>query len=227
MSGLTRSLVAPAASLAMLVTLGLGGIAYADASEPAAQPDCSAEQQIVDSYEAGPPGTPSLLDLRGTVEAAIAADNAAGATADSEATVEAKGALDARLGQIANVQADLDACLAAGDEPPATTEPPVTDEPTTEPPATEPPFVDRDCGDLAPGEADEILAADPSDPHRLDRDNDGVPCEIEDLADEGANPDDGPTTAPTGTGSDGTTSGSGSNSQFDAMPSYAPETGRA
>ncbi len=36
---------------------------------------------------------------------------------------------------------------------------------------------DVDCPQLAPGEAEAILAADPSDPNRLDADNDGIPCE--------------------------------------------------
>lgn len=36
---------------------------------------------------------------------------------------------------------------------------------------------DVDCGQLAPGEAESILAADPSDPNGLDADNDGIPCE--------------------------------------------------
>ncbi len=36
---------------------------------------------------------------------------------------------------------------------------------------------DVDCPQLAPGEAEAILAADPSDPNGLDADNDGIPCE--------------------------------------------------
>nr|MDQ3692169.1 excalibur calcium-binding domain-containing protein [Chloroflexota bacterium] len=36
---------------------------------------------------------------------------------------------------------------------------------------------DIDCGEITGDEADQILAADPSDPNGLDGDNDGFPCE--------------------------------------------------
>lgn len=36
---------------------------------------------------------------------------------------------------------------------------------------------DVDCGAITGDEADQILAADPSDPNGLDGDNDGFPCE--------------------------------------------------
>ena len=41
---------------------------------------------------------------------------------------------------------------------------------------------DVDCVDLTFEEAQAILAADPTDPNRLDADNDGVACEVDDGA---------------------------------------------
>lgn len=65
--------------------------------------------------------------------------------------------------------------------PPALTTPPA---PTT-PPIPEPPAqADRDCPDFSSrAEAQAVLDADPSDPERLDADNDGVACEA--LSDSG------------------------------------------
>lgn len=42
----------------------------------------------------------------------------------------------------------------------------------------EPP-ADLDCADFAPGEAQAALDADPSDPHNLDADGDGLACEAD------------------------------------------------
>ncbi|MQA07980.1 MAG: hypothetical protein GEU98_05370 [Pseudonocardiaceae bacterium] len=44
-----------------------------------------------------------------------------------------------------------------------------------------------DCADFAtPGEAQATLDSDPSDPHRLDADNDGLACEADSSSTEGA-----------------------------------------
>lgn len=176
---MNRSLLAAPAIAALLLT-GLTGIATAQEV-----PDCSAEQQIVDTYEAGPPGTPSLLNLRAAVDAAVAADNEAGAVVDSDTTVAAKLALDARLGQLADVQAALDACLSAGDEPPTTDEPSTPQPTTTAPPATGSPLYEN-CAEARAFGAAPIAAGDPGYRAELDTDGDGTACE--DSADDGFTP---------------------------------------
>lgn len=61
--------------------------------------------------------------------------------------------------------------------PTTTTVPPTTVPPTTEPPVTLPP-PDLNCSDFATQEeAQAVLDADPSDPHGLDGDGDGIACE--------------------------------------------------
>lgn len=53
---------------------------------------------------------------------------------------------------------------------------------------------DVDCADLSRAEAQALLNADPSDPHRLDRDDDGLACEDGDAVSSPATgPDDAPT----------------------------------
>ena len=67
-------------------------------------------------------------------------------------------------------------------EPPAPPEPAPPPEPVPapsgDPPPGEPPQGDLDCSDFATqAEAQAVLDADPSDPHGLDGEGDGVPCE--------------------------------------------------
>ncbi|SFA84300.1 Excalibur calcium-binding domain-containing protein [Amycolatopsis marina] len=77
-------------------------------------------------------------------------------------------------------------------EPISTTPPTrVTDQTTTAPavPSTTTPaggstlgFQDKDCGELTTQEARSLLAQDRTDPHHLDADNDGEPCEIDQVS---------------------------------------------
>jgi hypothetical protein len=82
---------------------------------------------------------------------------------------------------------------------------------------------DVDCPQLAPGEAEAILAADPSDPNGLDADNDGIPCEGDD---PGATPTTGTddqyttTTATQAVSCDQFISAVGNPSQFQAQQFY-------
>lgn len=68
--------------------------------------------------------------------------------------------------------------------PPVTTTtpttPPVTTPPVTTTPAPTLPPADINCDDVTDAEAQRILDADPSDPNRLDGDNDGDACDDED-----------------------------------------------
>lgn len=70
------------------------------------------------------------------------------------------------------------------DDPDPTTDvpAPTSDVPAPTTAAPVPPATDLDCRDLTAAQAVSVLQADPSDPHRLDSDGDGVPCEVEDLA---------------------------------------------
>lgn len=206
---LTRDMFGAVVSLTTLGVLSLGSFAYASATE-----------------------SPSVdLALCADVQAAI--DGGDVKVADVPETLAARitAAAQANLGAGDNLTAALDTLGCNGgqsgeptptDEPPASGEPSPTDEaPAPAEPAT--PFVDRDCGDLAPGEAEQILAADPSDPNGLDRNRNGVPCELDEFGDEPA--PSGGFAIPSRGGP--ATAGSGSNSQFEAIPSAAPETGRA
>lgn len=76
---------------------------------------------------------------------------------------------------------------------------------------------DVDCPDLSYQEAQDILAQDPSDPNRLDADNDGIACETNagGGSDEGTSDDSG--------SDDGTTGDSGS--EDDVETSDLPEVG--
>lgn len=51
--------------------------------------------------------------------------------------------------------------------------------PTEEPPTEVPPPTDLDCTDFTQEAAQRVLDSDPSDPHGLDADGDGVACEVE------------------------------------------------
>ena len=84
---------------------------------------------------------------------------------------------------------------------------------------------DVDCPQLAPGEAESILAADPSDPNGLDDDNDGIPCEGNDTGATPTQPttgtDDQYTDTSTQTvGCDQFISAAGNPSQFQAQQFY-------
>jgi uncharacterized protein DUF4352 len=61
--------------------------------------------------------------------------------------------------------------------PPSTSTPPTTTSPGGSPVISPPPDGDYDCSDLTYGQAQAMLAQDPSDPHGLDADNDGEACE--------------------------------------------------
>jgi Excalibur calcium-binding domain len=84
----------------------------------------------------------------------------------------------------ANLDADGEGKACKETEPPDTTTPPTTlptPAPTTTPtpaPTPEPPFADLDCEDFETQEAAQIVYnQDPvNDPHKLDSDNDGIPC---------------------------------------------------
>lgn len=187
-------------ALTVLGVLSIGGIAYAQDDEPSQ--DCLAKRQ-------------QLVAVQADLDAAIAG------------ALPTVPALTTQVNVLVGLVAD--ACPAEPgptDDPAPTTDTPLPTEtavpvPTEEPTTPTTPGVDLDCADLGPGEADRLLREDPSDPNNLDRNNNGVPCEIDEFGDE-------PTVTPPNSNSNsGNTSGSGSNSQFDTMPSTAPETGRA
>lgn len=61
---------------------------------------------------------------------------------------------------------------------PPTTTPEPAPAPSDEPPPEDLPQGDLDCPDFeTQAEAQAVLDADPSDPHGLDAEGDGVPCE--------------------------------------------------
>jgi micrococcal nuclease len=76
-----------------------------------------------------------------------------------------------------NQLADLDNGIGGGEE--CVKEEPTQEEPTQEEPAPQiPSSSSLSCSDFATQEeAQAVLNADPSDPNRLDRDNDGIVCE--------------------------------------------------
>lgn len=125
MTTMHRPLAAAAGSLALLATLGLGGIAYAQDDVDLAADLCVDLGANVD--------TP-VADLAADVQAQIAA--AVGVDLDdllgTSATKPAAVVLDC---------AERPVDPPATDEP--TIEPPVTDEPTTEPPVIVPPTTEQ------------------------------------------------------------------------------------
>lgn len=75
--------------------------------------------------------------------------------------------------------------VTATPTPDPTPTPVPTSVPSTVAPTTPAPVApaDVDCADLTDAQARELLAADPSDPHVLDIDGDGEPCESDDEGD--------------------------------------------
>lgn len=86
-------------------------------------------------------------------------------------------------------------CVADPVDPTTTPPPSETTNPTTTTPAAPststttsaagggaPGFQDKDCDDLTTQQARSLLAQDSTDPHNLDADNDGEPCEIDQVA---------------------------------------------
>lgn len=130
------------------------------------------------------------------VAAAVALDNLVNPplVADSSATVAVKQALTTLSNQIAAsegliasteaavaaARADVEAAIVVRDtacEPAATPTP----TPTPTPTSTPAPAGDLDCADFATQTAAQAeLIRNPSDPHRLDLDLDGLACEIDD-----------------------------------------------
>lgn len=111
-----------------------------------------------------------------------------GSLPDIPAVAESRAAAQAVLdaaGRVTVLQQEVTTCVEETTDPEPTTDVPA---PTSDVPApttaapVPPPATDLDCRDLTADQAVSVLQADPSDPHRLDSDGDGVPCEVEDLA---------------------------------------------
>ena len=144
-----RQITAAVIAASTLALVGATAAYAADATGPdtAACSDATAAvaslQAQIDAWIAGPPGTPSLADLQKAVVDAIAADNAAGATVDSQATIDAKAALAARQKLIDDTTAKLNpaivdrdlACAAPTNNGGATTTTPTTTTKATTTPA--------------------------------------------------------------------------------------------
>lgn len=116
-----------------------------------------------------------------------------GSLPDIPAVAESRAAAQAVLdaaGRVTVLQQEVTTCVEETTDPEPTVDPdPTTDvpAPTSDVPAPTtaapvPPATDLDCRGLSADQAVSVLQADPSDPHRLDSDGDGVPCEVEDLA---------------------------------------------
>lgn len=158
-----------------------------------------------------------LAKAQAELDAAIAADNAAGATEDSPATVSAKALVATRTDEVnrARVEADktdADELRRKANRTDAAALKTALDEAredfdricggvtTTPAPELEDPRNTFNCIDFPLNDgrtAQDVLAADLSDPHNLDTDNDGVACESDQPSDSGlGNDDPAPTTVP-------------------------------
>lgn len=130
----------------------------------------------------------ALPALQRAVDDAIAADNEAGLTEDSEATTEAKAALavgqqrvtDAEVAlatdsdELAGLRARLQVAVTERDN--VCDEP--TPEPSTTPPTAEPTRDVFNCADFSTrADAQAKFNEDVSDPHNLDADGNGRACE--------------------------------------------------
>jgi len=87
-----------------------------------------------------------------------------------------------RLADVAN-QTDAEALSAEREEAREAADEACGGVVTTPPPAP-PVFEDLDCDQVTDARAQELLDADPNDPHRFDEDNDGIACEVGDPASE-------------------------------------------
>lgn len=127
MTTMHRPLAAAAGSLALLATLGLGGIAYAQDDVDLAADLCVDLGANVD--------TP-VADLAADVQAQIAA--AVGVDLD-----DLLGTSAAKPAAVVLDCAEQPVDPPVTDDPTPTIEPPVTDEPTTEPPVIVPPTTEQ------------------------------------------------------------------------------------
>ena len=162
-----KSYTGAVAALTLGLTLGIGGVASAqtDTRPVAGTTACSNVVNVTSDVRAA---RQQVLDQQVVLNTAIrdgSSDSAVNAARDE---------LTARQARLANVVANVTASLCQ-DAPVA---PPTSTTTTTAPPVVVVPADDQDCRDFpTQATAQAHLAADRSDPDRLDRDNDGVACE--------------------------------------------------